>query len=241
VATQVYKTKIISLIDGTQIEIKPLKLKYLRKVMDIFHDRDATKALSNEESLDIFIACAYESMQQFLPDKIKTIADVEDNFDMDTLYDLLEYGAGLKLKKDPNGDPDIQESRSQQKGNGWDDLDLAVLEAEVFIIGKWSDFEELETNLSLTELLAILSSKRELEYNEKKFLAALQGVDLDKGNKESAQNKWEEMKARVFSKGATSDPDDILSLQGVTAQKAGFGIGFGLDYDNQLPTKSDTV
>lgn len=240
-ATKVYKTKVISLIDGTQIEIKPLKLKYLRKVMDIFHDRDATKILSNEESLDIFIACAYESMQQFLPDRIQTIADVEDNFDMDTLYDLLEYSAGLKLKKDPNGDPDIQESRQDQKGSGWEDLDLAALEAEVFIVGKWSDFEELESNLSLTEMLAILSSKRELEYNEKKFLAALQGVDLDKGNSNSAQNKWEEMKARVFSKGATSDPNDILSLQGIKAEQLGFGIGFGLDYDNQLPTKPDSV
>jgi len=49
------------------------------------------------------------------------------------------------------------------------------------------------------------------------------------------------MKARVFSKGATSDPNDILSLQGIKAEQLGFGIGFGLDYDNQLPTKSDTV
>jgi hypothetical protein len=40
------------------------------------------------------------------------------------------------------------------------------------------------------------------------------------------------MKARVFSKGATSDSNDVLSLQGQNAKKAGFGIGMGLDYED---------
>jgi hypothetical protein len=40
------------------------------------------------------------------------------------------------------------------------------------------------------------------------------------------------MKARVFSGGATSDSNDVLALQGVNAEKAGFGIGFGLDYED---------
>jgi hypothetical protein len=40
------------------------------------------------------------------------------------------------------------------------------------------------------------------------------------------------MKARVFSGGATTDSNDILALQGHNAQKAGFGIGMGLDYEN---------
>jgi hypothetical protein len=39
------------------------------------------------------------------------------------------------------------------------------------------------------------------------------------------------MKARVFSGGATDNPDDILALQGQNAQKAGFGIGMGLGYE----------
>jgi hypothetical protein len=39
------------------------------------------------------------------------------------------------------------------------------------------------------------------------------------------------MKARVFSGGATSDSNDIIALQGINAQKAGFGIGMGLSYE----------
>ena len=40
------------------------------------------------------------------------------------------------------------------------------------------------------------------------------------------------MKARVFSRGQTSDGNDVLALQGANAQKAGFGIGMGLEYED---------
>ena len=54
-------------------------------------------------------------------------------------------------------------------------------------------------------------------------MAAIQGVDLDKeSNKDKGQKEWEDMKARVFSRGQTKDSNDVLALQGVNAQKAGF-------------------
>jgi hypothetical protein len=80
----------------------------------------------------------------------------------------------------------------------------------------------------MPELLAIISFKRELDYEEKKFIAAIQGVDLDKNKKND--NEWEKMKAKVFSGNATSDPNDILALQGQNAQRNGFGLGMGLSY-----------
>jgi len=40
------------------------------------------------------------------------------------------------------------------------------------------------------------------------------------------------MKARVFSKGKTSDPNDITSFQGTKASQAGFGLGMGLGYED---------
>jgi hypothetical protein len=45
----------------------------------------------------------------------------------------------------------------------------------------------------------------------------------------TGQQKWEEIKARAFSDGKTSNPNDIMSLQGAAAEQAGFGIGMGLD------------
>lgn len=87
----------------------------------------------------------------------------------------------------------------------------------------------------MPEITSILIAKREQEYEERKFLAAMQGVDLDANakssdGKERGQKEWEDLKARVFSRGKTSDSNDVLSLQGSTAAKAGIGIGMGLDY-----------
>lgn len=95
----------------------------------------------------------------------------------------------------------------------------------------------------MPELTSILLAKREKDYDDKKFLAAMQGVDLDSSAKTSdgkqrGQKEWEDMKARVFSRGATKDSNDILSLQGSDAQKAGIGIGMGLDYSSVSDKKS---
>lgn len=98
-------------------------------------------------------------------------------------------------------------------------------------MGQWKDYEDLESSLSMPELTAILISKREKEHQDRKFLAAIQGVDLDgEEDKNRGQKEWEDLKAKVFSGGATKDSNDILSLQGSSAAKAGIGIGMGLDY-----------
>mgnify|MGYP003639184946 CR=1 FL=1 len=86
----------------------------------------------------------------------------------------------------------------------------------------------------MPELTAVITAKRELDYQERKFLAAMQGVDLDENNgSEKGQKEWEDLKSRVFSGGSAKDSSDITSLQGLNAQKAGFGIGDGLEYSNQ--------
>jgi hypothetical protein len=86
--------------------------------------------------------------------------------------------------------------------------------------------------------MQILSITRDLDYEEKKFLAALEGINLDeKAGKEGAevkgQKEWENLKARVASGGQATDSRDILALQGTAARQAGFGIGFGLGYEDQ--------
>jgi hypothetical protein len=89
--------------------------------------------------------------------------------------------------------------------------------------------EELESSLSMAELTETLNAKREAEYSEKKFLAAMQGVDLDKQS--GKEDAWEKMKAKVFSGGQAANSNDILAYQGANAQKNGFGIGMGLTYE----------
>lgn len=81
----------------------------------------------------------------------------------------------------------------------------------------------------MPELTAILEAKREQDNIERKFMAALQGVDLDKQS--NRQEEWEALKAKVYSKGKTTNPRDIVALQGEAARQAGFGIGLGLEYE----------
>lgn len=105
----------------------------------------------------------------------------------------------------------------------------------------WKDYKELEDSLSMPELTSILAAKRDKEYSERKFLAALQGVDLDdagEGEGDNPQKAWEDMKARVFSGGAATDSNDITSLQGFSAEQAGFGIGQGLNYEKATDSGS---
>lgn len=226
-ASTVYDSQFITLIDGRKIEIIPLKIKYLREFMDAFEL--IKNAKTDDESIIVLVECTRICMKQYLPEISSSIEHIEDNLDLPTIYKVLEVAAGIKINKSSEEPVKNQ----AEKGNTWKDLDLAKLESEVFLLGIWKDYQELELSLSMPELMATLEISRELDYSEKKFLAAIQGVDLDKETgKSRGQQEWEDLKARVFSKGQTSDSNDVLSLQGPKAKQLGFGIGMGLDYEN---------
>jgi hypothetical protein len=87
----------------------------------------------------------------------------------------------------------------------------------------------MEESISMPELVAILEAKNKEENENKKFFAALQGVDIEKSSGDP--DAWEKLKAKVYSKGKTTNPRDIVALQGSAAKRAGFGIGQGLDYE----------
>lgn len=99
------------------------------------------------------------------------------------------------------------------------------------LIGIWKSYEELEDNLSMPELTEILVAHHNSNYEHQKFLAALKGIDLDKESGQS-NKAWDDLKAKVFTGGAANDSNDIVSLQGINAQQAGFGIGMGLEYSD---------
>lgn len=47
-------------------------------------------------------------------------------------------------------------------------------------VGAWRNIVELEESLNLQELFGLLETIRELNHQEHRFLASLQGVDMDK-------------------------------------------------------------
>ena len=229
-ATEIYKTKNIYLFDGTEIEIMPLKIKYLREFMDAFSNIKQTK--NDDEAMHVLVECARIAMKQYYPQISTSIEELENNIDLPTVHEILDIAANIKIGDDEESNIKTKAQKGDP-GPSWEDFDLAKLESEVFLLGIWKDYRDLEASLSLSEIMAIIASKRELDYEEKKFFAAIQGVNLDEASgSDRGQKEWENMKARVFSGGATSDSNDVLSLQGQNAKKAGFGIGMGLDYED---------
>ena len=212
-------------MDGSEIYVTPLKIKYLRRFMEDFED--VKNAETDFDAIYRILKCIFGMMKQFKPEVV-TIDQLEELVDLPTMYDIMDIAAGIKMSRQ---EEDVSvSSQAKSSESSWDTLDLAKLEAEAFLLGIWKDFEDLETSLSMPELTSVLSSKRAEDYEQKKFLAAIQGVDIEKNQKSS--DPWEEMKARVFSGGKATDGNDILAFQGATAAKAGFGIGMGLGYED---------
>jgi len=223
-ATEVYQSDYLTLIDGTELFITPLKIKYLRQFMIVFEYVKLAK--NDDEAIDALVECAQICMKQYYPKISLSKELVEDNFTLKDIYRLLDIAAGIKVNEKSK---EPVKKQATDSGSTWETLDLAKLESEAFLLGIWKDYEELEESMSMPEITSTLSVKRELDYAEKKFLAAMQGVDLDKQS--GKQDEWEAMKARVYSKGATQNPNDILALQGQNAANKGFGIGMGLTYE----------
>jgi hypothetical protein len=81
----------------------------------------------------------------------------------------------------------------------------------------------------MPELIQTFKSMQKSESEKRKFLAAIQGVDLDAGEEETSS--FEDVKRRAL--GITADATDVVSLQGQFASEAGFGIGAGLGYKKE--------
>ena len=227
-ATTIYNTQIIQLFDGTELEIVPLKIKYLREFMIAFDDIKSKK--DDDGAMQVLVECTRICMKQYYPEISGSVEQIEDNVDMPTVYQILDIAAGIKINRKSE---EPVKDQAEKSGETWETLDLAKLESEVFLLGIWKDYQELEKSMSMPELLATLEVSRELDYTEKKFLAAIQGVDLEaQSQPERGQQEWENLKARVFSRGQTNDANDVLSLQGPKAKSLGFGIGNGLDYED---------
>jgi hypothetical protein len=222
-ATNVYEIKNIYSVDGIEIEISPLKIKYLKEFMGIF--KNVKSAKNDEEATDILLECVRVCMKQFFPQWSTELKHIEDNFDLPTVFEILEFAAGIKINRDKSN-KEVKEQATE--GSEWADLDLVKLESEAFLLGIWKDYRDLEVSISMPELLAILQSKREVENEERKFFAAIQGIDLDK-NKKKEEDAWTKLKNKVFNDGRKDT--DILTYKGDKAKRAGFGIGMGLDYE----------
>ncbi len=87
-ATEIYKIEYIKTIDGKIIELIPLKIKYMRQLMDMFHT--IKSGMSESHIVDILCDCVRITMKQYEPTYSRTLEDVLDNFDLATVYKVLD-------------------------------------------------------------------------------------------------------------------------------------------------------
>ena len=91
------KDNTVTLIDGTTIEVRPLKISLLREFLKKFEGVTAV-ADNNEKSMDILIECVQIAMQQYKPELAKDIKSLEENIDLPTVYKVVEAASGVKLQ-----------------------------------------------------------------------------------------------------------------------------------------------
>jgi hypothetical protein len=128
--------KNIYLFDGTEIQIMPLKIKYLREFMNVFNNIKQTS--NDDESMMVLLECARIAMKQYYPQISKNMEDLEDNIDLPTMHEILEIAGNIKIGEDSEESIKTQ-AQSSEAGPTWEDFDLAKLESEVFLLAIWKD------------------------------------------------------------------------------------------------------
>jgi len=83
----------------------------------------------------------------------------------------------------------------------------------------------------MPELIQTLKSMQKVENDKRKFLAGIQGVNLDEDKQEEGGTTFEDVRRRAM--GVNAEGNDVVSLQGEFAEHSGFGIGMGLGYETR--------
>lgn len=92
----VNEEKELSLMDGTKLKVRPLKISLLRPFMKKF-EGIAEVAADNEKSMNLLMECVQIAMKQYNPELATDIKALEENIDLPTVYKIVEEASGVNL------------------------------------------------------------------------------------------------------------------------------------------------
>jgi hypothetical protein len=95
-ATTTHETQELTLMDGTKINVRPLKISLLRDFMKKF-EGVAAVADDNEKSMTLLVECVQIAMKQYKPELSDDIARLEEVLDLPTVYKIVEAASGATL------------------------------------------------------------------------------------------------------------------------------------------------
>jgi hypothetical protein len=94
--TTINETEKLTLIDGTVIEVRPLKLSLLRKFMTTFEGISEV-AENNDKSMDLLIECVAIALEQYKPELATDKKALEELLDLPLVYKIIEAASGINL------------------------------------------------------------------------------------------------------------------------------------------------
>ena len=97
-ATTKYEAQKLTLMDGTEISVRPLKISLLRPFMAKFEG----VADNNEKSMTLLVECVQIAMKQYKPELADDIDKLEELLDLPTVYKIVEAASGTTLAADSN-------------------------------------------------------------------------------------------------------------------------------------------
>lgn len=95
-ATTTHEEGTVTLIDGTEIKVRPLKISLLREFMEKF-ELISEFASDNSKSMGILMECVQIALKQYKPEIAGDLPALEDNLDLPTVYKIVEAASGMKL------------------------------------------------------------------------------------------------------------------------------------------------
>lgn len=94
-ATTVHEEKTVTLIDGTKIKVRPLKISLLREFMKKFEGLGAVQN-DNDKSMTLLMECVTIAMKQYKPE-LGDIEKLEEVIDLPTVYEIVQAASGINL------------------------------------------------------------------------------------------------------------------------------------------------
>ena len=91
-----YESETLTLIDGSTIEVRPLKISLLKPFMKKF-EGVAEVAEDNDKSIALLLECVAIAMQQYKPELAADPAQLEELLDLPTVYKIVEAASGANL------------------------------------------------------------------------------------------------------------------------------------------------
>jgi hypothetical protein len=99
-STNVNEEQTITLIDGTELKVRPLKISLLRPFMKKF-EALGDVATDNDKSMNVLMDCVQIAMQQYNEGLAGDLKTLEENIDLPTVYKIVEAASGVKLGETP--------------------------------------------------------------------------------------------------------------------------------------------